>query len=65
MRKADTLVVIAIAAPMAMCASPSSIAMAPVPLTVRFKLTDLEYQPIADAAVRVTVGSDPRWQLAW
>ncbi len=36
--------------------------MEPVALNVHFKLTELDYKPIAHAAVRVTFGSDPRWQ---
>ena len=34
----------------------------PVPLDVTFKLTDLDYKPVAGAAVRVVFGSDPDWQ---
>jgi hypothetical protein len=59
----NLLVIIAMAAPLAGCASsPSSVAMAPVAINVHFTLTDLDYKPIPDAAVRLTFGSDPRWQ---
>ena len=34
----------------------------PVPLDVTFKLTDLDYKPVAGAPVRVVFGSDPDWQ---
>jgi len=37
---------------------------APVALAVRFKLTDLDYKPIANAAARIVFGSDPGWQDA-
>ena len=47
---------------LARCAPSSSVAKDPVALDVHFKLTDLEYQPIANAPVRITFGSDPRWQ---
>lgn len=35
---------------------------APVPLAVQFKLTDLDYKPIAGVDVRVAFGPDPAWQ---
>jgi hypothetical protein len=46
------------------CASPSSVAMDPVALTVHFKLADLDYKPIPNSTVRVTFGSDARWHFA-
>ena len=36
----------------------------PVSLAVRFKLTDLDYKPIAKAPVRIVFGSDAAWQNA-
>jgi hypothetical protein len=34
----------------------------PLPLDVTFRLTDLDYKPVAGAAVRIVFGSDPDWQ---
>jgi hypothetical protein len=34
----------------------------PLPLDVTFRLTDLDYKPIAGAPVRIVFGSDPDWQ---
>ena len=34
----------------------------PVPLDVTFKLTDLDYKPVAGAPVRIVFGSDLDWQ---
>lgn len=51
------LIILVIATPLA-CAAPSGVAMDPVSLDVRFKLTDLDYKPIPDALVRLTFGSD-------
>jgi hypothetical protein len=34
----------------------------PVSLVVRFKLTDLDYKPLAGVPVRLVVASDPAWQ---
>ena len=36
----------------------------PVPLSVRFKLTDPDYTPIAGANVRLVLGAEPGWQNA-
>ena len=59
----NRLIIICLAALLTACASPPpGVAMTPVALDVHFKLTDLDYKPIPDAAVRVTFGSDPRWQ---
>jgi hypothetical protein len=57
------LIIIALAAPLAVCApSQPGVAGGPVALDVHFKLTDLEYKPIPNEAVRLSFGSDPRWQ---
>ena len=48
------------AAPLAVCASPSSVVIDPVALNGHFKLTALDYKPIFNATVRITFGSDPR-----
>jgi hypothetical protein len=63
-RLIDILFILALTAPLALCASSSSVGMDPVALNVHFTLTDLDYKPIPDVAVRVTFGSDPRWQSA-
>lgn len=44
------------------CAPAGGLQRTDVPLRVRFTLTDLDYRPISDAAVRVVFGSDPDWQ---
>ena len=44
------------------CAPSPGAAVEPVALNVHFRLTELDYKPIAHAGVRVTFGSDPRWQ---
>ena len=36
----------------------------PVTLEVTYKLTDLEYRPLANVPVRLVFGSDPDWQNA-
>ena len=64
MNKITTLVILVMAAPLAVCASPSSVAMDPVALNVHFKLADLDYKPIPNSTVRVTFGSDARWRFA-
>ena len=60
MNKITTLVILVMAAPVAVCASPSSVAMDPVALNVHFKLAELDYKPIPNSTVRVTFGSDAR-----
>lgn len=47
-----------------MLAASGAFAAQPVPLELRFKLTDRDYRPLASVPVRVVFGSDPGWQNA-
>jgi hypothetical protein len=62
MRSRSLAAIALVAALVTTCAPAATGERIEVSLRVRFTLTDLDYRPIQDAAVRVVFGSDPTWQ---
>jgi hypothetical protein len=65
-RSLSTLSLVLVTGAIAVAPVPAARAQraAPVSLSVQFKLTDLDYHPIAGAPARIVFGSDPDWQGA-
>jgi hypothetical protein len=63
MRRPAAVVAVVAGVALAMCrVAPAGPAALGVDLDVQFRLTDLDYKPIANEPVRVVFGSDPDWR---